>query len=335
MESKALYYPYINVPESNWIIQQLLYLEELGSIVPYEYIREPEKLSPYMRDLVSSGLVKQIFPAEYMEYGYESPFENSFIELIRNDNDISQIIDKKEEPKRYIKIHIEKFGYGWQEKLKDFNLLKEAEYPWYLVEEKTGQYLMSYVAAVICSDNQLQMTPITNRLEYLSLFTNQNEVRHHLTDEQIILDNIMPVPSKNISVAELVKFKEDNLEPLNRFRDTISSKIKELSFEKDTEARKYKLRTFIDESNERIEEISARLNEKNWGYNLVTISSLASSIIPAIEAVQINNPEDLTQAIPGLVAAIGSEYMARRDNRKSTQNDKFVYAAYIKKRYAV
>jgi len=45
--SKVLYFPYISLPKSNWMIRTLLYWDEIGSIVPINYSREPKKLEPY------------------------------------------------------------------------------------------------------------------------------------------------------------------------------------------------------------------------------------------------------------------------------------------------
>ena len=61
--------------------QQLLYHDSLGSIVPYEFVQEPEKLSSFMRDLVAAEQVEQIFPGQYIPYN--SNFEDEFISLVK------------------------------------------------------------------------------------------------------------------------------------------------------------------------------------------------------------------------------------------------------------
>lgn len=63
MRNNALYFPYISVPDEKWTIKTLLYWDKLSSIVPMDYIGEPEQLSPFMRELVHGNLVEQIFPA--------------------------------------------------------------------------------------------------------------------------------------------------------------------------------------------------------------------------------------------------------------------------------
>lgn len=331
MDAKSLYFPYINVPPSLWMIQQLLYLDELGSIVPYEFMYNPDKLNPFMRDLVSSGLVKQIFPANHISY--DSQFDEIFIQIVKDqklDKKSKSWILNKRDPK-FIKIHIEKFGDGLKQELENLGLLKEFEYPWYLVEERTGQLLMSYVASIICSDQELGMSPLTNKREYLNPFVNKKfSYRHQESAESIILKSILPVPKKLLNITEIEEFKNSNNSTLINFRSAIIKKVEELAIEKNIEKRQFELNRFIADSKETIDELARKLNERNWGLNFVTLCSLASSVIPAIDAAQIQNPEDLAKAAPGLLGAVTSEYISRRNHNQSIKENKFIYAAYVK-----
>ena len=64
---KLLYYPYINLPETNWTVRVLLYYDEVGSIVPQQYFYAPEEYNPYMRNLIQEGLVNPINPIEVLD----------------------------------------------------------------------------------------------------------------------------------------------------------------------------------------------------------------------------------------------------------------------------
>jgi len=44
MKNSVIYFPYIRVPESPWLTQMLLYWDQLSSIVPYDFIADPESL---------------------------------------------------------------------------------------------------------------------------------------------------------------------------------------------------------------------------------------------------------------------------------------------------
>ena len=60
MKNKVLYFPYINVPNSIWFTRMLLYWDEVGAIVPYEYIDNPEKLDSHTKSLVEAELVRAV-----------------------------------------------------------------------------------------------------------------------------------------------------------------------------------------------------------------------------------------------------------------------------------
>lgn len=42
MSNKILYFPYINVPDTAWFSRMLLYWDEVGAIIPYDFIDNPE-----------------------------------------------------------------------------------------------------------------------------------------------------------------------------------------------------------------------------------------------------------------------------------------------------
>lgn len=317
MNSRALYYPYINVPKSTWLSQQLLYHDCIGAIVPYEYVYNPEQLSNYMRDLVSSGLVQQIIPS--LHINHNSTFDLNFLHILdKHTLNLNSNLSAK--------IHIEKFGEGLKTELEAKGLLRVSEYPWYFVEMTTANLLMTYVASIICADESLEMQPITDNPNYIELFLSQDS-----KNEKIVLEELIPVPERPIPISELVKFKEKHGHSLSAFRDKVSSNVERISSLTDLEIRNFELTKLTQDLKEEINEISNRLTEKNWGrLNFVTICSLASSVIPVIEAAQISSPEELYKATPGLIGAIVSEYTSRRKEFKQLQSHSLSYAAYVK-----
>ena len=77
MKNKVLYYPYINLPQSDWLNRMLLYYEQVGTITPPAYKTYPSKFNSYTRELIREGLVRQIFPYEYIHNveGFAESFE--------------------------------------------------------------------------------------------------------------------------------------------------------------------------------------------------------------------------------------------------------------------
>src|SRR2546426_3492340 len=66
MRNRVLYFPYIRVPKSTWLIRNLLYWDQVSSIVPSQFTEEPESLGQYTRSLVTEGLVFQVIPRVYI-----------------------------------------------------------------------------------------------------------------------------------------------------------------------------------------------------------------------------------------------------------------------------
>ena len=93
MKNKVLYFPYINVPNSDWFTRMLLYWDEVGAIVPYDYIEYPEKLREHTRSLVEACLVRQVIPGEHI---HRIPsFRDSFSEYLNALNE--EVMNKRRE----------------------------------------------------------------------------------------------------------------------------------------------------------------------------------------------------------------------------------------------
>src|SRR5688572_6511212 len=74
--SSILYYPYINVPKTDWTLRTLLYYNHITSIVPEVYFEEPDMYEPHMLELVREQLVIPINPRDALKHYHhlEDPF---------------------------------------------------------------------------------------------------------------------------------------------------------------------------------------------------------------------------------------------------------------------
>ncbi len=122
MTNGVLYFPYIRVPESPWFTRVLLYWDQVGSIVPAEFVSTPEKLGSYMQELVQVELVKQVFPDHYV---YDIPnFARVFLELIDSNPAIRNAQRADHRNWETTQIHIAKFGKELASQLCKRNLAK-------------------------------------------------------------------------------------------------------------------------------------------------------------------------------------------------------------------
>lgn len=69
--NNLLYYPYINLPNTDWAIRALLYYDNISSIVPTQYFYEPEQYEPFMREVIQNELIHPINPMDVLEHPWE------------------------------------------------------------------------------------------------------------------------------------------------------------------------------------------------------------------------------------------------------------------------
>ena len=197
MKNKVLYFPYINVPNSSWFTRMLLYWDEVGVIVPYDFIQSPEKLDEYTRSMVLEGMIKQVIP---MQHIYNIPyFREAFLSHLN-------ALDKRVLIKRQVafagghrsKIHIEKMD-RLELDMRDMKLAEEGEYPWWFVEVDTAGEFMAYLAATLGKLDELQYDPVSDNIEHLERFMRVEGVnpspRPPISNLRIqILQNVFPSP---------------------------------------------------------------------------------------------------------------------------------------------
>lgn len=95
-----LYYPYINLPNTEWTIRALLYYDRIGSIVPAQYLFEAERYEPFMREVVQNGLITPINPIDVLDHPMEvSGMFNEYLNQNQN------ILEKR-------RLSIRKNGYA-------------------------------------------------------------------------------------------------------------------------------------------------------------------------------------------------------------------------------
>ncbi len=280
--SSVLYYPYINVPQSPWFTQVLLYWDRVGAIVPYEYIQEPDKLGPYMVGLVREHLVEQVIPGMYL--WQIKNFEKAFLDHVD-----AQKLRANYQP-TWPKIHMEKLQ-GLGDALSQRGLArkhgKEEYSPWYKVEPKVADSFMAYLASALGQLAEERFYPITQDSESLSMFIDKS-IRSRFATRKIVLDAILPAPSGEIEAGRLAEFKAAHKEELRRFRLLVEDKISELSLIGRERDRQMRSREVSSDLRSEVDELANRMNEQhNWPrIGFADFCAVAGSGIGIWEAVR-------------------------------------------------
>ena len=326
----AIYYPYIKVPKNTWFARTLLYWDDIGAIVPYEYIEKPERLGPYMQGLVREGLVTQIHPGAYL---WQAPnFVSAFLAHVDN-NPIAQ----KANINFWVRVHMEKLQ-KIGEKLCERGLAtrdKEYEYsPWYLVEPTIADNFMAYLVAVLGQlHEEKKYYPITDQSSSFHRFLPPPN-QYHLTPlRKQLFEGILPAPSSTIEPAKIAEFKNRYKAELLRYRRLVEDKVSELSIIKDEADRVKRTNVVAKVLGKNVQELAARMKEqKNWPHiDFGNLCVIAGSGISAWKAIIDQDLElGLAAAALSLAPAV---YSAFKGSNLNLEDKPLAYAALAKNEF--
>lgn len=327
--NKILYYPYINVPRTDWTLRTLLYYDTVGTIVPYEYFRRPENnYEPFMLELVREGLVEPINPMDVLHRSWE--IFRPFIEFIENDrlnarrlNSLRGRYHNLEEPEFHgVKIHADKFDGDVFYHLQQLGLARQSEDMWYIVERSTANQLMKYLATIIGS--KLKMQPTTDSFNPLfsrQVINNQNKRR------EIILDKLIPFPEE-IDFKKLLKFKEKNINLLGAFRNRVELIVLDPTIKYNTPFFDEKVR----ELEIRKEELIAKMSEGQLGR--ILLGTICGIIGAGHGLITANVTNTVVGAIPGFANAVYTALQIENPDRIFDQSG-LKYLALVDKKIRI
>jgi hypothetical protein len=301
--NKVLYYPYINLPRTDWTLRTLLYYENIGSIVPQEYFYNPEgNYEKFMLELVREELVTPINPIEILDNPWE--VTKPFLELIeKNKNRLENSRNRFFSGKRGLlhqdkfksaKIHADKFDDNIFYSLEQIGLAERQDGRWYAVENRTADALMKFLATIISSK--------TNRLptsDFVKPWYSKSSFATNQKKRETILTNLIPFP-EDIDLNKLQKFKEKHSQLLSAFQNKVElivldPNIKEGSFIFNEHLRELLIRK---------EELSAKMNESQFK------NILFGTVLGLIGAYQglatADTPGAIIRAFPGFASAVYS-----------------------------
>lgn len=325
---KLLYFPYINLPETDWTVRTLLYYDNIGSIVPQEYFYSPERnYEPFMLELVRSELVVPINPIEVLDNPWE--ISTLFIKFLEKNE--KRLLKKRKnfslgrKGKIHIgkfstaRIHADKFDGEIFYQLEQLGLAERDNGQWYSVEKNTANHLMNYLATVIST--KLEMRPTTDRFKksyYSYRDIEENKKR------QTILSNLIPFPEE-IDLNKIRKFKDKHIDLLKDFKNKVEQLVLDENLINGTDLFKLK----IEELSIRKDELSKKMNESQIK-NIIFGS--ACGIIGAIQGLKTAETTGaLIGALPGFVSAVHSALKIEKAENLFDQSG-MKYLALVDKR---
>lgn len=266
LTSKVLYFPYIRIPASMWLVRILLYWDEVGTITPYEFTQEPERHDRLTRHLIQEGLVRQIIPSLYV-HGILR-FVPAFMEYLESLG--SERLDARRgafATGQGFLIHVEKLD-TLSRKLANVRLARDGPDSWIEVERETAREFTVYLAATLGRLPDLAYAPVTDEGEYLEAFMRAGTSSAALDRlERLrveVLEELFPGPGRGLSVTELARFKQRHGAELVRFRRRVEQELTDVADISDDTLRERRLQLFLAEAHDEIDEIRSHMAEAGW-----------------------------------------------------------------------
>lgn len=323
---KILYYPYINLPKTDWTIRTLLYYDCIGSIIPSKYSYAPkENYEPFMLELVQNELVIPIDPISSLNHPWEvsKPFihflEDNHAQLTRKREAFSLGHTGAMHVGKFsgTRMHINKFDSDVYYHLEQMGLAKRKSSDWYIVEKSIADLLMKFLATVISA--KLEMRPTTDVIKRTPSLS-----RTMAHKRETILTDLIPFPEE-IDLKKIRKFKDDHLDLLNAFKNRVEQLVLDENLTTGTEQFDLK----VEELKLRKEELSAKMNESQIK------NIIFGSVFGVIGAYQGLATAETTGAfiggLPGFASAIHSALKIERAENVFDQSG-LKYLALVDKR---
>lgn len=249
--------------------------------MPGAYIEYPEKHDPFMREMVSSGLVKQVIPDEYVWKA--NGFERAFLEYLEKDPETSRSIERFRAATHGTRIHMGKMA-NVGKMLCEMGLATASGY-WYSVEPLIAEKFMTYLALLLGSLTDFQ--PATDRvlgLKHVALDLDRRETRwSEVRDAEraLLLKEILPVPSRVPDPDRLIRFKQQHGDLLSGLRRRVEGFL--LTLEKSPQYQREELKDlFREEIAAHRAEVERVLESKHWSplsrSTLLSVGSAAFSL---------------------------------------------------------
>lgn len=307
--NNLLYYPYINIPRTDWALRTLMYYDNIGSIVPQEYFYNPEQnYDPFMLELVRNQLVTPINPIDV----FENPWQvtRPFIQMIeQNADQLRQyrlnfrignrglIHGDKFEGSQ---IHADKFDENVFNNLQDLGLAEKGEGRWYFVEKKTANSLMKFLATIIGA--KTQRLPTT---DCIKPFYNRTTFHNADRKRETILTNLIPFP-EDINLDKLTRFKEKHSLLLSAFRTKIELIALDPNIIEGTPLFYHHMSELI----QRKEELVAKMSESR--FNSILYGTVCGLIGAGVGIAAASSLWAFVGAIPGFANAVHSALKIER-----------------------
>jgi hypothetical protein len=312
LKDNALYFPSIAVSDTPWLTHVLLYWDKLYSIFPTEFRFDGHPQAEFMAELRDEGLWEGVRPGLYL-YEFKD-FQKPFLEhvdSVRNRRSFQPL----SAPQPSVPIHTEKLAHVAQG-LVDRGLARDRGDFWYNVDAWVANLFMTFLAVGLGQVDQINAMPITDRKACQHLLSGGGFTASESGDRRGIrmnlLQEILPVPKRRVSLQEISRFKERYGVQAKALRQRIEKETIEIS----------NIRHLADREEQHIIRKEALIKERQevesamkdfWpDVIFVSVATAAWALLPLLETSVSKQPWTYRGSAAGLASALYSAWRARQ-----------------------
>lgn len=330
MSDNAIYFPYIDVPQGQWLTRVLLYWDSLLSIVPYEYLNSPERHAPEMRELLTAGLVVPCIPGQYV--GGNKDVADTFLAYVEERHSRLSPAHSLNREVPSTSVHIEKLD-GIADGLVKLGLATYKNGPWYDLKPWVATAFMAYLATILGKQPGVDAAPLTHdRISYSLLVGRKSlpaERREDIRD--VLLKGVFPRPSLPPTLESLVNFKDQYRYELRRLRIAVEEESIRIAAIDDDALRDEAASLAAERLEEEVGIVAEAMRIK-WGK---IFFGGVCSIVSASARVAAVDPHKTVLAFAagaGLASAVHSALGAFTEHEKALK-EPLAYAALVNSRF--
>jgi hypothetical protein len=346
---KALYFPYINFQDNNWVKYTLLYWDGIKRIVPLSY--DPRD-DDEVKSLIDAGLVENIDPRSGTTpyaVGAAKEFIPTMNKLLDNrlnparGSAISRAISSKDPESM---VHVEKMDDQVIRLLMESNLATRVG-DWFSMDTGLAGYYMLCLAAHISEKQQAPLLSDSFQMETAGSFFQygritedtvqpvQEDIGFHLA--RLVIPVPRPANLSAVSMKELIEFHRKHEPERMRFRQAIEKTTEDAGKVDDPAA----MKDFLEEKKKVIEDAAKDQKQSLSELHVDTLYSLCSLTAPAgvgvvAGAISANPVVAVAASVGGIaLSLVNWLFGARRRHREAVKDSEWHYLLTVQKEFNV
>lgn len=297
MKRTLLYYPKIAIENPRWLRQSILYWDEVGSIVPNGEERKAMS-SREVQILKNEGVYRPFVPEHYVRQHHEvaDEFRLSLPPLYKIASSVATTVFSllfSSKVNDALTDHLVENSYAIRER----DRLR--------TDQRSAMLYMSLLAKHMANDDKNSITtPGTDVPAYLDLV--YPNTRDGIPGASLTLENILPVPTEDTQIRDILKFKERRKDELFKFRAVLYEHQDKLKQVEDHSQIVDLNSRFVETMQVELSNLGSALRGDGLQFRLGTLKNIFTLSLPSLIsslAERLTDETRITISVAGTIAA--------------------------------